>query len=164
MQREEFHALTKQGFNRIPLVKEVLADLETPLSLYVKLSQAFGEKIPTYSSPYQVVSVLADSPLLVYPLKRLSERLALPQHQSMKYSLTEKQQRVIPIIRQILQTLISNALRLPFKQVCRVFAAVLLATLAMTLFGILNHAQRNIICQMNSGCLIFSSCLLKSQR
>ena len=36
MQREEF--------NRIPIVKEVLADLETPLSLYVKLSQAFGEK------------------------------------------------------------------------------------------------------------------------
>jgi len=44
MQREEFNALAKQGFNRIPLVKEVLADLETPLSLYVKLSQAFGKK------------------------------------------------------------------------------------------------------------------------
>ena len=44
MQREEFNTLAKQGFNRIPLVKEVLADLETPLSLYVKLSQTFGEK------------------------------------------------------------------------------------------------------------------------
>ena len=44
MQREEFNTLAKQGFNRIPLVKEVLADLETPLSLYVKLSQAFGKK------------------------------------------------------------------------------------------------------------------------
>jgi len=44
MQREEFNALAKQGFNRIPLVKEVLADLETPLSLYVKLSQTFGQK------------------------------------------------------------------------------------------------------------------------
>jgi anthranilate synthase component 1 len=44
MQLEEFQALAKQGFNRIPLVKEVLADLETPLSLYVKLSQAFGKK------------------------------------------------------------------------------------------------------------------------
>ena len=44
MQREEFTALAKQGFNRIPLVKEVLADLETPLSLYVKLTQAFGKK------------------------------------------------------------------------------------------------------------------------
>ena len=44
MQQEEFNALAKQGFNRIPLIKEVLADLETPLSLYVKLSQAFGKK------------------------------------------------------------------------------------------------------------------------
>jgi anthranilate synthase component 1 len=44
MQYEEFLALAKQGFNRIPLVKEVLADLETPLSLYVKSTQAFGLK------------------------------------------------------------------------------------------------------------------------
>jgi len=44
MHREEFNALAEQGFNRIPLIKEVLADLETPLSLYVKLSQAFGTK------------------------------------------------------------------------------------------------------------------------
>jgi len=44
MQREEFNALAKQGFNRIPIVKEVLSDLETPLSLYVKLSQTFGNK------------------------------------------------------------------------------------------------------------------------
>jgi anthranilate synthase component 1 len=47
MRREEFNALAKQGFNRIPLVKEVLADLETPLSLYVKLTQVFG-KTNTY--------------------------------------------------------------------------------------------------------------------
>jgi len=47
MLREEFIALGKQGFNRIPLVKEVLADLETPLSLYIKLTQAFG-KTNTY--------------------------------------------------------------------------------------------------------------------
>ncbi len=44
MQREEFNALAKQGFNRVPLVKEVLADLETPLSLYMKLTQEFGKK------------------------------------------------------------------------------------------------------------------------
>ncbi|SNX28946.1 anthranilate synthase, component I [Polynucleobacter meluiroseus] len=41
---EEFQALGKEGFNRVPLVREVLADLETPLSLYVKLTQAFGQK------------------------------------------------------------------------------------------------------------------------
>ena len=31
MQREEFNALAKQGFNRIPIVKEVLSDLELSL-------------------------------------------------------------------------------------------------------------------------------------
>jgi anthranilate synthase component 1 len=44
MQQAEFQALGKQGFNRVPLVREVLADLETPLSLYVKLTQATGQK------------------------------------------------------------------------------------------------------------------------
>ena len=44
MLREEFNALAEQGFNRIPLVKEVLADLETPRSLYMKLTQEFGKK------------------------------------------------------------------------------------------------------------------------
>ena len=53
MLREEYIALGKQGFNRIPLVKEVLADLETPLSLYVKLTQAFGN-----TNTYLLESVL----------------------------------------------------------------------------------------------------------
>ena len=30
----------KQGFNRVPLVREVLADLDTPLSTYLKLANA----------------------------------------------------------------------------------------------------------------------------
>ena len=34
----EFDALAKQGFNRIPLVIETFADLDTPLSLYLKLA------------------------------------------------------------------------------------------------------------------------------
>jgi anthranilate synthase component 1 len=33
----EFRALAAQGYNRIPLLVECLADLDTPLSLYVKL-------------------------------------------------------------------------------------------------------------------------------
>ena len=33
----EFRALGAQGYNRIPLLAECLADLDTPLSLYVKL-------------------------------------------------------------------------------------------------------------------------------
>ena len=36
----EFNALTKQGYNRIPLVLETFADLDTPLSLYLKLANA----------------------------------------------------------------------------------------------------------------------------
>jgi anthranilate synthase component I len=35
---QEFHALAKQGYNRIPLATETFADLDTPLSLYLKLA------------------------------------------------------------------------------------------------------------------------------
>jgi len=35
---QEFLALAKQGYNRIPLVAETFADLDTPLSLYLKLA------------------------------------------------------------------------------------------------------------------------------
>src|SRR5207344_2069091 len=38
MTEAEFHALAAQGYNRIPLVLETFADLDTPLSLYVKLA------------------------------------------------------------------------------------------------------------------------------
>jgi anthranilate synthase component 1 len=34
----EFNALAEQGYNRIPLVCETFADLDTPLSLYLKLA------------------------------------------------------------------------------------------------------------------------------
>ena len=38
----EFKSLSQQGFNRIPLIAEAFADLETPLSLYLKLAYASG--------------------------------------------------------------------------------------------------------------------------
>ena len=38
----EFRSLALQGFNRIPLIAEAFADLETPLSLYLKLARADG--------------------------------------------------------------------------------------------------------------------------
>jgi anthranilate synthase component 1 len=34
----EFNSYAAQGFNRIPLMREVLADLDTPLSTYLKLA------------------------------------------------------------------------------------------------------------------------------
>lgn len=36
----EFNSLAAQGYNRIPLMLEAFADLETPLSLYLKLAHA----------------------------------------------------------------------------------------------------------------------------
>jgi anthranilate synthase component I len=38
----EFKSLASQGHNRIPLIAEAFADLETPLSLYLKLAHAKG--------------------------------------------------------------------------------------------------------------------------
>jgi anthranilate synthase component 1 len=36
--QEEFAALAAQGYNRIPVVREVFSDLDTPLSVYLKLA------------------------------------------------------------------------------------------------------------------------------
>jgi anthranilate synthase component I len=38
----EFKSLAAHGYNRIPLIAEAFADLETPLSLYLKLAQPQG--------------------------------------------------------------------------------------------------------------------------
>src|SRR5213595_421793 len=38
----EFKSLAGQGYNRIPLIAEAFADLETPLSLYLKLAYGSG--------------------------------------------------------------------------------------------------------------------------
>jgi len=38
----EFKSLAQDGYNRIPLMAEAFADLETPLSLYLKLAHAKG--------------------------------------------------------------------------------------------------------------------------
>lgn len=38
MNTEQFAALSAEGYNRIPLVRELVADLETPVSCYLKLA------------------------------------------------------------------------------------------------------------------------------
>lgn len=40
MTTDQFEQLAERGFNRIPIVREVLADLDTPLSAYLKLADA----------------------------------------------------------------------------------------------------------------------------
>ncbi len=38
MNREEFERLKAEGYNRVPVYRSVLADLDTPLSVYLKLA------------------------------------------------------------------------------------------------------------------------------
>ena len=40
MNKTTFESYLEQGYNRVPMVKEVLADLDTPLSTYLKLANA----------------------------------------------------------------------------------------------------------------------------
>ena len=45
MSPETFEALRQQGYNRVPVVREVLADLDTPLSVYFNLVEGpFGSR------------------------------------------------------------------------------------------------------------------------
>jgi anthranilate synthase component 1 len=46
MTETQFQALRAQGFNRIPLMAQAFADLETPLSLYLKLARKPGASEP----------------------------------------------------------------------------------------------------------------------
>jgi len=39
LDQAEFQKFASQGFNRIPLMREVLADLDTPLSVYLRLAR-----------------------------------------------------------------------------------------------------------------------------
>jgi anthranilate synthase component 1 len=50
MTEAEFTALAAQGYNRIPLTAQAFADLETPLSLYLKLARAEGSDEPAANS------------------------------------------------------------------------------------------------------------------
>ena len=44
----EFRALAKEGYNRIPLLAENFADLDTPLSLYLKLARSHGSSAHSF--------------------------------------------------------------------------------------------------------------------
>jgi anthranilate synthase component 1 len=50
MTESEFLALQAQGYNRIPLSIQAFADLETPLSVYLKLARNAGEAEPAANS------------------------------------------------------------------------------------------------------------------
>jgi anthranilate synthase component I len=44
----EYKALASQGYNRIPLIAETFADLDTPLSLYLKLAKSQASSANSY--------------------------------------------------------------------------------------------------------------------
>jgi anthranilate synthase component I len=76
----EFKALADQGYNRIPLVSETLADLETPLSLYIKLTQSVGAK-----NTFLLESVVGGErfgrySIIGLPAKTLVRSNGTPQH------------------------------------------------------------------------------------
>ncbi|MDQ1259960.1 MAG: anthranilate synthase component, partial [Pseudomonadota bacterium] len=50
MNEQQFTALLQQGYNRIPLTAQAFADLETPLSLYLKLAREPGQSEPAANS------------------------------------------------------------------------------------------------------------------
>ena len=51
----EFKSLAAQGYNRIPLLAEAFADLETPLSLYLKLAQTQHQAVAAHTTVVLVV-------------------------------------------------------------------------------------------------------------
>jgi anthranilate synthase component 1 len=54
----EFKSLALQGFNRIPLIAEAFADLETPLSLYLKLARAQADAAVAGRNSFLLESVV----------------------------------------------------------------------------------------------------------
>ena len=58
MTQSEFNVLASQGYNRIPLTAQAFADLETPLSLYLKLARATSGGHPTGANSFLLESVV----------------------------------------------------------------------------------------------------------
>ena len=90
MNQEEFNAYIAQGFNRIPLMREVLADLDTPLSTFLKLADGpysylfesvqGGEKWGRYSIiglPCQKVIRISGYEISILQGGKVEERLSV---------------------------------------------------------------------------------------
>jgi anthranilate synthase component 1 len=85
--KENFQHLASRGFNRIPIMREVLADLDTPLSVYLKLARGpysylfesvqGGEKWGRYSMiglPARTVLSVRDHEVVVEKDGKIVER------------------------------------------------------------------------------------------
>ena len=74
MTEDQFQKLAESGYNRIPIVREILADTETPLSIYLKLGKGPGNEVGTGEHSYFFESVRVARNGVVTPL---SDCLAL---------------------------------------------------------------------------------------
>ena len=57
MTEEQFQKIAESGYNRIPIVREILADTETPLSIYLKLAKGPENETGTGEHSYFFESV-----------------------------------------------------------------------------------------------------------
>ena len=64
MTEEEFNKLKDKGFNRVPVFRKKLADLDTPLSIYLKIANE--------PNTYLFESVIDGKGLVVIPLSVLN--------------------------------------------------------------------------------------------
>jgi hypothetical protein len=64
MTESDFNRLAAEGYNRIPVTLETFADLDTPLSIYLKLA---NDPTPTCSSRFRAVSASAAIPSSASP-------------------------------------------------------------------------------------------------
>ena len=58
MNESEFQTLASQGYNRIALSAQAFADLETPLSLYLKLTRTAGASAEPAANSFLLESVV----------------------------------------------------------------------------------------------------------
>tara|TARA_R110001583_G_scaffold27202_2_gene97463 strand:- start:2457 stop:3947 length:1491 start_codon:yes stop_codon:yes gene_type:complete len=107
MKLAKFKQLAEQGYNRIPLVREVLADLDTPLSTYLKLADApysyllesvhGGEKWGRYSIiglPSETVVRITGQDIEVKHQGKVIEQTTSPD--PLSWIETFKQQYIVP--------------------------------------------------------------------
>ena len=69
--KKEFERYKEQGFNRIPLVLESFADLDTPLSVYAKLAN----QPYSYLFYYNILSKIIDNFFSYTHLKKVYSKI-----------------------------------------------------------------------------------------
>ncbi len=119
--KQEYQAQAAQGYNRIPLVQELLADLDTPLSLYLKLANR------PYT--YLLESVVGGERFAAIPLSAcLAATISKPAANTSMFIKTAKSSNNTTAIRYPLSKLSTTVSKHPKSQACRALPAAWSAT------------------------------------